>query len=374
MKFSKILTVVLLVSVLAISLIACSISKNNKDEKQSIDSSISTLMATEPNSADEASKLHNQLMEKENEILSTDKALWEKVFMASNKDNPMIEDGTNYGDFLLKTIEGAKDQFTDEEYKKLVAGAEQIKEIEGKLTILEQKYPECANAPSNGDSVPADSNGVISNGGGATSFPSFDGKDLDGNDIKSSDFFKSNNVTVVNYWFSTCKPCVGELPELEALNKKLAEKGGQVVGINSAKMSSSVSSSGATIEGIGFAIPMTEAREIVDDLINYGYVTGRPQLGISCQDVSEAVSQAYNLPIGAYVISVTDGGAAAEAGLQVGDVITAINDNKIETTEELNNYKNEYNAGDTVTLTIVRNGQEQKVSVVLQEVQQKKQS
>ena len=138
MKFSKILTVVLLVSVLAISLIACSISKNNKDEKQSIDSSISTLMATEPNSADEASKLHNQLMEKENEILSTDKALWEKVFMASNKDNPMIEDGTNYGDFLLKTIEGAKDQFTDEEYKKLVAGAEQIKEIEGKLTILEQ--------------------------------------------------------------------------------------------------------------------------------------------------------------------------------------------------------------------------------------------
>lgn len=95
-----------------------------------------------------------------------------------------------------------------------------------------KKYPECANAPSNGDSVPADSNGVISNGGGATSFPSFDGKDLDGNDIKSSDFFKSNNVTVVNYWFSTCKPCVGELPELEALNKKLAEKGGQVVGIN----------------------------------------------------------------------------------------------------------------------------------------------
>ena len=111
-KLSKILTVVLLVSVLAISLIACSTSKNNKDEKQSIDSSISTLMAAEPNSADEASKLHNQLMEKENEILSTDKALWEKVFMASNKDNSMIEDGTNYGDFLLKTIESAKDQLS----------------------------------------------------------------------------------------------------------------------------------------------------------------------------------------------------------------------------------------------------------------------
>lgn len=133
----------------------------------------------------------------------------------------------------------------------------------------------------------------------------------------------------------------------------LINSSGQVIGINSAKMSSSVSSSGATIEGIGFAIPMTEAREIVDDLINHGYVTGRPQLGISCQDVSEAVSQAYNLPIGAYIISITEDGAADEAGLQVGDIITAINDNKIQTTEELNSYKNEFNAGDTVTLTIV---------------------
>ncbi|MGN1225207.1 MAG: trypsin-like peptidase domain-containing protein [Ruminococcus sp.] len=154
----------------------------------------------------------------------------------------------------------------------------------------------------------------------------------------------------------------------------LINSSGQVIGINSAKMSSSVSSSGATIEGIGFAIPMTEAREIVDDLINYGYVTGRPQLGISCQDVSEAVSQAYNLPIGAYIISITEGGAADEAGLQVGDIITAINDNTIQTTEELNNYKNECNAGDTVTLTIVRNGQEQKVNVVLKEVTKNQQS
>ena len=154
----------------------------------------------------------------------------------------------------------------------------------------------------------------------------------------------------------------------------LINSSGQIIGINSAKMSSSVSSSGATIEGIGFAIPMTEAREIVDDLINYGYVTGRPQLGISCQDVSEAVSQAYNLPIGAYIISITEGGAADEAGLQVGDIITAINDNTIQTTEELNNYKNEYNAGDTVTLTIVRNGQEQKVNVVLKEITKNQQS
>ena len=232
-KLSKILIVVLLVSVLAISLIACSTSKNNKDEKQSIDSSISTLMATEPNSADEASKLHNQLMEKENEILSTDKALWEKVFMASNKDNPMIEDGTNYGDFLLSTVEGSKSDFSADEYKILKAAAEQIKEIEGKLTILEQKYPGCGKKPSSGECVDAASAGMAGDASKLMKFPSFNGKDLDGNDVNSSDLFSGNTVTVVNFWFTSCKPCVSELADFEALNKELAAKGGGVVGINS---------------------------------------------------------------------------------------------------------------------------------------------
>ena len=142
-----------------------------------------------------------------------------------------------------------------------------------------------------------------------------------------------------------------------------------MIGINSAKMSSTYSNNSATIEGIGFAIPMTEAKSIIDDLINYGYVTGRPQLGITCQDVTEAVSQAYNIPVGAYVISVTDGGAADQAGIQAADVITAIQDQEISTTEELNAVKNQYNAGDTITLTIVRNnGTPQKVEVKLQEV------
>lgn len=100
----------------------------------------------------------------------------------------------HYGDFLLKTIESAKDQFTDEEYKKLVAGAEQIKEIEGKLTILEQKYPECAKAPGNGDSVPADSNGVVSNSSDATSFPSFDGNFYD--DPRSVLFMKMADTLI----------------------------------------------------------------------------------------------------------------------------------------------------------------------------------
>lgn len=148
----------------------------------------------------------------------------------------------------------------------------------------------------------------------------------------------------------------------------LINSSGQVIGINSAKMSSTYSGE-ATVEGIGFAIPMSEAKSIVDDLINYGYVTGRPQLGISCQDVTEAVSQAYNIPVGAYIFSVTDGGAADQAGLQPGDVITGIQDQTITTTEELNAVKNQYKAGDTITLTYVRAGETKKVDVTLAEVQ-----
>lgn len=149
----------------------------------------------------------------------------------------------------------------------------------------------------------------------------------------------------------------------------LINSSGQVIGINSAKMSSTYSGE-ATVEGIGFAIPMSEAKSIVDDLINYGYVTGRPQLGISCQDVTEAVSQAYNIPVGAYIFSVTAGGAADQAGLQTGDVITGIQDQTISTTEELNAVKNQYKAGDTITLTYVRAGETKKVDVTLAEVQQ----
>lgn len=149
----------------------------------------------------------------------------------------------------------------------------------------------------------------------------------------------------------------------------LINSSGQVIGINSAKMSSTYSGE-ATVEGIGFAIPMSEAKSIVDDLINYGYVTGRPQLGISCQDVTEAVSQAYNIPVGAYIFSVTAGGAADQAGLQPGDVITGIQDQTISTTEELNAVKNQYKVGDTITLTYVRAGETKKVDVTLAEVQQ----
>ena len=230
MKPAKILTA-LTVFLLIFSLAACGTSKDNKKDDGNKKSEIAALMATEPGTKDEATSLHQKLMEQENAILSNNSALWEKVFLSANK--AMIEDGGNYGDFLLKTIDGAKDQFKADELKLLNEGAEQIRDIEKKLAALEQKFPGCGKKPSDGDmSVPAE-NGKPTEKGDPMKFPAFDGKDLDGNEVKSSTLFAGNTVTVVNFWFTTCNPCVGELADLEALNKQLAEKGGAVVGINS---------------------------------------------------------------------------------------------------------------------------------------------
>ena len=232
MKTKRILTL-LTAALLVLSLAACGTGKDSKKDDGGKKTEIATLLAAEPATADEAAELHQKLMEQENAILSQNSALWEKVFLSANKNTTMIEDGGNYGDFLLKTIEGAKDQFKSDELKLLNEGAELIREIEGKLTILEQKFPGCGNKPSDGDmSVPAE-NGKPIEKSNLTKFPAFDGKDLAGNEVKSSTLFGENTVTVVNFWFTTCSPCVGELAELEALNKQLAEKGGAVVGINS---------------------------------------------------------------------------------------------------------------------------------------------
>ena len=245
MKLSKIVAM-LVAAALAICLAACSADKGDQSSVSGSNSDIAALMATEPGSADEAATLFAQLMQKENDILTSNSSLWEKVFLSANKNTPMIEDGSNYGDFLLATIEGAKDKFTAAELETLKEGAQQIKEIENKLTVLEQKYPGCGSKPSEGESVDASSAGMTGGAGSSSStnasstsasdlmkFPSFQGKDLDGNEVNSNELFANNTVTVVNFWFTTCKPCVGELGDLEALNKTLAEKGGSVVGINS---------------------------------------------------------------------------------------------------------------------------------------------
>ncbi|WP_100218869.1 S1C family serine protease [Ruminococcus flavefaciens] len=142
---------------------------------------------------------------------------------------------------------------------------------------------------------------------------------------------------------------------------------GQVVGINSAKMSSSYSSNMASVEGLCFAIPMKEAKGIIDDLINYKYVTGRPQIGVYTNDISEAESRYWNIPVGVYVYTVQEGGAAEMAGIQVGDVIIDIEGEAIATHQELQEVINKFKAGDTINITVSRQGKDLKFKVVLQE-------
>ena len=191
----------------------------------------------EPQTMEEARALYDQLMAQETEILSNNSELWEKVFLSADKG--MIEDGGNYGDFLLKTIENAKDKFDKKELTLVTEGATEIKGLEDKMAALVEKFPGLLDAPSGGMSVPSEdvpSDGIVSGGttadSNATKFPAFTGKDLDGNDVSSDKLFGGNAVTVVNFWFTTCKPCVGELAELDALNKELAEKGGALIGVN----------------------------------------------------------------------------------------------------------------------------------------------
>jgi len=143
---------------------------------------------------------------------------------------------------------------------------------------------------------------------------------------------------------------------------------GQVVGINSAKMSSTYGS--ASVEGLGFAIPISDAKEIIEDLINNGYVTGRPQFGITGVTVTESDAERFSMPQGVYVYGVTEGSAADDAGIRQGDIITAVEGTETPDMDTLNEVKNQYNAGDTITITIYRSGETLDLQLTLQEVRQ----
>ena len=226
MNVKKLITLLLAV-MMVLAMAACGAKENDKKT----DISGGNTMTDEPKTLEEASALFDSLLAQENAILGENSALWEKVFMAANKDMIMIEDGKNYGQFLLDTIEDAKDQFTEEELKVLREGGEKIRDLEDQLTKLEEKFPELMpETPDGTVSVPAENGKPIEQN--SNPFPAFEGKDLDGNPVKSDELFSANAVTVVNFWFTTCKPCVGELSELDALNKELAKKGGALIGVN----------------------------------------------------------------------------------------------------------------------------------------------
>ena len=285
MKTKK-LTALLLAALLVFSLSACGEKGGDKTDG-------------EPKSIEEATAMYDELMARENKILSENTELWEKVFMAADKGMTLQEDGKNYGDFLLDTIESAKDQFTADELKLLTEGAEEIRELESKLTALEEKYPEAAQKSLDGDmSMPAGSGmSVPADEGSMQKFPAFEGKDLDGNDVSSDELFSGSAVTVVNFWFTTCNPCVGELSELDALSSELAEKGGTLIGVNSftlggdetaiAEAKEVLEKKGATYRNVYFA-PDSEAGNFTANIFAYpttyvvdrsGNIVGEPIVG-----------------------------------------------------------------------------------------------
>ena len=261
--------------------------------------------------------MHKELTAQEAAILAENTALWEKVFMAADKGKIMMEDGKNYGDFLLETINAAKDQFSADELKLLQGEAEKIRDIGNKLATLEEKYPEIVqksldsdmNMPTDKDMDTMPDSGSKDNktDGGSTGkttddsslpkFPAFEGKDLDGNTVKSSDLFSGKAVTVVNFWLTTCGPCVGELGDLDALNKELSGKGGALIGINAFTLDGNeaaisdakdvLTQSGATYQNVYFDSG-SEAGKFVESIYAYpttyvvnrsGRIVGDPIVG-----------------------------------------------------------------------------------------------
>ena len=219
-NFASKLLALMLLALMALSLAACGGEDGG------------TGVSGEPKNAQEAAKVYSDLMDQENTIFSENTALWEKVFLAADKGMAMLEDGKNYGDFLLSTIESIQDQFTAEELELLRGEAKKISDIENQLTALEEKFPDIAGeSVDDAMSVPAGSDMAAPSGSGQK-FPAFAGRDLEGNEVTSEELFSGNAVTVVNFWFTTCNPCVGELAELDALNQELAQKGGALIGIN----------------------------------------------------------------------------------------------------------------------------------------------
>ena len=333
MNTKKLMTLLLAV-VLVLSLAACGAKGGNHMDG----------MDNEPKNAEEAAAMHKELTAQEAAILAENTALWEKVFMAADKGKIMMEDGKNYGDFLLETINAAKDQFSADELKLLQGEAEKIRDIGNKLAALEEKYPEImqksldsdmnmpadkdmdtmpdsgnkdnktdggntgnktdsgstGNTPDNGSTgnkTDSGSTGSKTDDSSLPKFPAFEGKDLDGNTVKSSDLFSGNAVTVVNFWFTTCGPCVGELGDLDALNKELSGKGGALIGINAFTLDGDeaaisdakdvLTQSGATYQNVYFDSG-SEAGKFVESIYAYpttyvvnrsGRIVGDPIVG-----------------------------------------------------------------------------------------------
>ena len=214
MKLKTVIAASLAISVL-FAFTGCGNSSSTTNTKQESSST------TETGSTDELNKKLDDLYQQENQLFADHKDAWDKVFGLMNKNTDGDAMNENYADFLASTVESNKDSFSEEEYETLSKDIETIRGIEEEIAKLE-KESAASESSDNASSKSDESTGV---------FQGFKGKDLDGNDVDDS-LFAKNKVTVVNFWFSGCKPCVGELSKLNELNETLKEMGGEVVGIN----------------------------------------------------------------------------------------------------------------------------------------------
>ena len=214
MKLKKVIAASLAISVL-FAFTGCGNSSSTTNTKQESSST------TETGSTDELNKKLDDLYQQENQLFADHKDAWDKAFglMSKNTDGDAMNE--NYADFLASTVESNKDSFSEEEYETLCKDIETIRGIEEEIAKFEKEIA-ASESSDNSSSKSDESTGV---------FQGFKGKDLDGNDVDDS-LFAKNKVTVVNFWFSGCKPCVGELSKLNELNETLKEMGGEVVGIN----------------------------------------------------------------------------------------------------------------------------------------------
>ena len=214
MKLKKVIAASLAISVL-FAFTGCGNSSSTTNTKQESSST------TETGSTDELNKKLDDLYQQENQLFADHKDAWDKAFGLMNKNAAGDAMSENYADSLASTVESNKDSFSEEEYETLCKDIETIRGIEEEIAKLE-KETAASGSSDNSSSKSDESTGV---------FQGFKGKDLDGNDVDDS-LFAKNKVTVVNFWFSGCKPCVGELSKLNELNETLKEMGGEVVGIN----------------------------------------------------------------------------------------------------------------------------------------------
>lgn len=196
---------------IVMSLTACS------TKQSSTSGSMDTQTEAGTQTSDKSNSRLDDLYQQENQFFADHADAWNKAFGMMNKGD--ADPSGDYADYLADTVNANKDSFTDDELKTLTNDIKKIRKIEKQIAEIEKKNTSSDNS-SQKDSSKASS-----------PFRNFSGKDFDGNPVDES-LFSGNAVTVVNFWFTGCKPCVAELSKLNELNDAIRSKGGEVIGIN----------------------------------------------------------------------------------------------------------------------------------------------